>query len=203
MRSVMSSFNFKRLRAAVSSSWRSSSVTHRYAQITVAVPWPRACTPGSTRRRPSLTEPASRVERARILPGYWENSSFFAVGQALGLHHQTVQRSQGTLCKILDSEEVKPHKVSMIGQHDDRAFYRRRRWERSELSETWLALTYLVTLNAREALSGIGPAGDTGSLPNGRGFAKMVWPLNLNLFAIRATTLMPVRASSWHPLVAF
>src|SRR5450759_5786592 len=40
----------------------------------------------------SRTEPPSRVERARILLGYWENSSFFAVGQALGLHHQTVQR---------------------------------------------------------------------------------------------------------------
>ena len=40
----------------------------------------------------SRTEPASRVERAHILLGYWENSSFFAVGQALGLHHQTVQR---------------------------------------------------------------------------------------------------------------
>src|SRR5258708_15241488 len=40
----------------------------------------------------SRTEPANRVERARILLGYWENSSFFAVGQALGLHHQTVQR---------------------------------------------------------------------------------------------------------------
>ena len=40
----------------------------------------------------SRTEPASRVERARILLGYCENSSFFAVGQALGLHHQTVQR---------------------------------------------------------------------------------------------------------------
>src|SRR5450759_4338442 len=31
----------------------------------------------------SRTEPASRVERARILLGYWENSSFFAVGQRL------------------------------------------------------------------------------------------------------------------------
>ena len=40
----------------------------------------------------SRTEPASRVERARILLGYWNDSSFFAVGQALGLHHQTVQR---------------------------------------------------------------------------------------------------------------
>src|SRR5215204_5304273 len=40
----------------------------------------------------SRTEPASRVERARILLGYWKDPSFFAVGQALGLHHQTVQR---------------------------------------------------------------------------------------------------------------
>ena len=40
----------------------------------------------------SRTEPASRVERARILLAYRENSSFFAVGQAMGMHHQTVQR---------------------------------------------------------------------------------------------------------------
>jgi transposase len=40
----------------------------------------------------SRTEPASRVERARILLAYREDPSFFAVGQALGLHHQTVQR---------------------------------------------------------------------------------------------------------------
>jgi hypothetical protein len=40
----------------------------------------------------SRTEPASRVERARILLAYWEDPSFFAVGRALGLHHQTVQR---------------------------------------------------------------------------------------------------------------
>src|SRR5829696_4680029 len=135
----------------------------------------------------SRTEPASRVERARILLGYWKDPSFFAVGQVLGLHHQTVQRCveraavegpmaalddrrhpgkeptitmeakawltalacrkakdfgyphelwttrllarharehgpaeghaclatlvQGTVCKILDQEEVKPHKV--------------------------------------------------------------------------------------------
>jgi Homeodomain-like domain len=135
----------------------------------------------------SRTEPASRVERARALLGYWKDPSFFAVGQALGLHHQTVQRcveraavegpmaalddrprpgkeptitieakawlvslacrkakdlgyphelwttrllarharehgpaeghaclanlAQGTVCKILDQEEVKPHKV--------------------------------------------------------------------------------------------
>ena len=40
----------------------------------------------------SRTEPASRVERARILLAYRDNPSFFAVGQAMGLHHQTVQR---------------------------------------------------------------------------------------------------------------
>src|SRR6202171_4327722 len=40
----------------------------------------------------SRTEPASRVERARILLAYREDPSFFAVGRALGVHHQTVQR---------------------------------------------------------------------------------------------------------------
>jgi hypothetical protein len=40
----------------------------------------------------SRTEPASHVERARMLLAYREDPSFFAVGRALGLHHQTVQR---------------------------------------------------------------------------------------------------------------
>jgi len=40
----------------------------------------------------SRTEPASRVERARISLAYRDDPSFFAVGRALGLHHQTVQR---------------------------------------------------------------------------------------------------------------
>src|SRR5262250_4015680 len=40
----------------------------------------------------SRTEPAIRVERARMLLAYRENPSFFAVGRALGVHHQTVQR---------------------------------------------------------------------------------------------------------------
>ena len=40
----------------------------------------------------SRTEPASRVERARILLAYREDPSVFAVGQGLGLYHQTVQR---------------------------------------------------------------------------------------------------------------
>lgn len=40
----------------------------------------------------SRTEPASRVARAAMLLAYRENPSFFAVGQRLGAHHQTVQR---------------------------------------------------------------------------------------------------------------
>jgi hypothetical protein len=40
----------------------------------------------------SRTEPASRVSRAAMLLAYRENPSFFAVGQRLGAHHQTVQR---------------------------------------------------------------------------------------------------------------
>ncbi len=40
----------------------------------------------------SRTEPAARVERARMLLAYRDNPSFFAVGRALGVHHQTVQR---------------------------------------------------------------------------------------------------------------
>ena len=146
----------------------------------------------------SRTEPAGRVERARILLAYWEGPSFFAVGRALGLHHQTVQRCveravaegpmaalddrprpgreptitpeakawlvslacrkakdlgyphelwttrllasharehgpaeghaclanlvQGTVCKILDQDEVKPHKVRYYLEERDPAF---------------------------------------------------------------------------------
>jgi transposase len=146
----------------------------------------------------SRTEPASRVERSRILLAYRESSSFFAVGRALGLHHQTVQRcveravaegpmavlddrprpgkeptitlearawltslacrkakdlgyphelwttrllarharehgptaghpclanlAQGTVCKILDQEEVKPHKVRYYLERRDPQF---------------------------------------------------------------------------------
>jgi transposase len=146
----------------------------------------------------SRTEPASRVERARILLAYREDPSFFAVGRRLGLHHQTVQRcveravaegpmavlddrprpgkeptitleakawlvslacrkakelgyphelwttrllaaharehgpaqghaclvrlAQGTVCKILDQEEVKPHKVRYYLERRDPDF---------------------------------------------------------------------------------
>jgi transposase len=40
----------------------------------------------------SRSEPASRVERARMLLAYRDNPSFFAVAQTMGVHHQTVQR---------------------------------------------------------------------------------------------------------------
>ena len=40
----------------------------------------------------SRTEASSRVERAQMLLSYRKNPSFFAVGQRLGVHHQTVQR---------------------------------------------------------------------------------------------------------------
>jgi len=146
----------------------------------------------------SRTEPASRVERARMLLAYRADPSFFAVGQALRVHHQTVQRCveravaygplaalddrprpgkeptitaeakawlvslacrkakelgyphelwttrllarharehgpaaghaclanlvQGTVCKILDRHEVKPHKVRYYLERRDAAF---------------------------------------------------------------------------------
>src|SRR5260370_36811030 len=40
----------------------------------------------------SRTEAASRGSRAQMLLAYRENPSFCAVGQRIGVHHQTVQR---------------------------------------------------------------------------------------------------------------
>ncbi len=40
----------------------------------------------------SRTKPASRVERARMLLAYRETPSFYAVGRAIGVTHQTVER---------------------------------------------------------------------------------------------------------------
>ena len=40
----------------------------------------------------SRTEAARRVERAQILLAYREDPSFFAVGQKVSVHHQTVER---------------------------------------------------------------------------------------------------------------
>ena len=151
----------------------------------------------------SRTEPASRVERARMLLAYREDPSFFAAGRALGMHHQTVQRcveravaygalaalddrprpgkeptitaeakawlvdlacrkakelgyphelwttrllarharehgpavgmtagppSQGTVCKILDRQALKPHKVRYYLERRDASL--RPRWQR-------------------------------------------------------------------------
>jgi len=149
----------------------------------------------------SRTAAAARVERARMLLAYRKDPSFFAVGRALGVHHQTVQRcigraqihgvlaalddsprpgrepaitvearawvvalacrkakelgyphevwttrllaaharqhgpaaghaclgdlAQGTVCKILDAEEVKPHKVRYYLERRDPDFARK------------------------------------------------------------------------------
>lgn len=146
----------------------------------------------------SRTEPAGRVERARMLLAYCDELSFYAVAQATRAHHQTVQRcieravaegvlaaleerprpgkkptisiearawvvalacrkakefgyphelwttrllaehvrqhgpreghaclaklAQGTVCKILDAQEVKPHKVRYYMEKRDPAF---------------------------------------------------------------------------------
>src|SRR5271156_6928154 len=40
----------------------------------------------------SRTEPASRVERARMLLAYRQTPSFYAVGRDIGVTHQTVER---------------------------------------------------------------------------------------------------------------
>src|SRR6516162_6873582 len=40
----------------------------------------------------SRTESANRVERARMLLAYQETPSFYAVGRAIGVTHQTVER---------------------------------------------------------------------------------------------------------------
>ena len=45
-----------------------------------------------TRVSRSRTEPASRVERARILLTYRETPSLYATGRAVGVTHQTVER---------------------------------------------------------------------------------------------------------------
>src|ERR1700686_5541519 len=57
----------------------------------------------------SRSESASRVERARMLLAYRDDPSFFAVGRALGVHHQTVQPcvdraiAHGALAALEDS----------------------------------------------------------------------------------------------------
>ena len=66
----------------------------------------------------SRTEPAGRVERARALLAYRQDPSFYAVGQALGMHHQKVQRyierakAEGALAAL--DERVRPGKEPTI-----------------------------------------------------------------------------------------
>ena len=59
----------------------------------------------------SRTEPASRVERARmLLAAYRDDPSFFAVGRALGVHHQAVQRCvrRAVDCGVLAALDDRP-----------------------------------------------------------------------------------------------
>jgi transposase len=58
----------------------------------------------------SRTEPASRVERSRMLLAYRRDPSFYAVGRALGLHHQTVQRciDRAKECGVMAALDDRP-----------------------------------------------------------------------------------------------
>ena len=66
----------------------------------------------------SRTEPVGRVERARVLLAYRRDPSFYAVGQALGMHHQKVQRyierakAEGALAAL--DERARPGKEPTI-----------------------------------------------------------------------------------------
>src|SRR5487761_240035 len=66
----------------------------------------------------SRTEAARRVSRAAMLLAYRETPSFFAVGQRLGVHHQTVQRcveravAEGALAAL--DERPRPGKEPVI-----------------------------------------------------------------------------------------
>ena len=177
----------------------------------------------------SRTAPASCVERARILLAYRDEPCFFVVGQALGLHHQTVQRcvekavafgplgalddrprpgrerritdeakswlvslacrkahelgyphelwttrllarharehgpaaghaclanlAQGTLCKILNQHEVKPHKVR---------YYLERRDADFEAKMAEVLCVYREVAVLKEAAAGEVAAGESG-----------------------------------------
>src|SRR5271166_180472 len=58
----------------------------------------------------SRTEPAGRVERARMLLAYREDPSYFAVGRAVGAHHQTVQRcvERALACRPMAALDDRP-----------------------------------------------------------------------------------------------
>jgi transposase len=82
----------------------------------------------------SRTEPASRVERARILLGYHGNPSSYAIGSALGVTHQTVQRCV-----------ARAHQLGAIAALDDRP----RPGKEPEI--TVEARAWLVSLACRKA----------------------------------------------------
>jgi transposase len=79
---VDSSFVFGETRSGIMAGWR-QVVELAMTDDEIA---------GLTALSRSRTEPASHVSRAQILLAYCENPSFCAVGQRLGVHHQTVQR---------------------------------------------------------------------------------------------------------------
>ena len=58
----------------------------------------------------SRTEPASRVERARMLLAYRETPSFYAAARRAGAHHQTVQRcvERAMACGVLAALDDRP-----------------------------------------------------------------------------------------------
>src|SRR5580693_6668107 len=101
----------------------------------------------------SRTEPASRVERARILLAYREDPSFFAVGRALGLHHQTVQRcveravAEGPLAALDDrprpgreptiTPEAKAWLVSLACRKAKELGYPHELWTTRLLARAW------------------------------------------------------------------
>ena len=61
----------------------------------------------------SRTEAARHVERAQMLLAYRQQRSFFAVGQRLGVHHQTVQRCVERALAALD-DRPRPGKEPTI-----------------------------------------------------------------------------------------
>jgi hypothetical protein len=65
----------------------------------------------------SRTEPASRVERARILLAYREDPSFFAVGRALG-RHAARQRMDCGEGKPSLREEVHQARLDLVDVKD-------------------------------------------------------------------------------------
>ena len=60
----------------------------------------------------SRTEAAARVGRARMLLAYREDPSFFAVGHALGVHHQT----EGRILGRFPGDELQEARLAVFDQ---------------------------------------------------------------------------------------